>query len=222
MSHLRLADVLGVTLTTELAAALASRPLIEAVHLSPNTLHRVSAGVWETLAQLDNCFKSLGLTIWADSLDQLDPLQMDCQPVRRQLPPSLLALTGLGRLDLTLLSGTAFWDDYPEPRLGGLERMPLHTLSTDGGTPLEVWNCLQLSELRALNSPIAMPRRGHGPLPPLHALDLSCWWEGSFTADLCGLSCLTELSPSSCKFSSGVALPREVSQLRCATEWASH
>lgn len=205
MSHLREADVHGVPLTPELASALASRPLIEAVHLSPaNGLEHVSEGVWGPLAALGSRLKSLYLTVWMAALEHApDP------PMQHQLPPGLVALTGLGRLDMLLMG----YDAFPRALLGGLERTPLHTLHTDGGTPAQAWSCMQLSELHALNNPIAMPRAGQA-LAPLCTLDLSSWTASRLPAALCGLSCLTGLSLSSCNFTASATLPSEMSQLR--------
>ncbi|PRW34084.1 leucine rich repeat [Chlorella sorokiniana] len=203
MPCLRTVDFYGVLLTAELAAALAGGPLIEAVDLSPeNGLEHIPQGVWEPLALLGSRLKSLHLVVYMAASDR-DP------DGAHQLPPGLLVLTGLGRLDMLLIGHDAF----PRSVLPGLERLPLHTLTTDGGTPVEVWSCMQLSELRALNNPIVMLPADHGTLPPLRSLELICWHSGGFPAILCGLSRLTALSLYGCQFPSGAALPRQVSQL---------
>lgn len=210
MPRLREVGLHGPPLTEALASALASRPRIEAVHLSPSgVLDLPPEGAWEPLAQLGRRLKSLHLIVCMGALGRAtDP------PTRHQLPPGLLALTGLGRLDMLLIAH----DTYPRTRLGGLEQTPLCTLQTDGGTPIEVWSCRQLSELHALNDPIAMPAASHGALPPLRTLELDCWQAGSrgFPAVLCRLSLLTELSLRSCNFGLNAGLPPEFSQLRWA------
>lgn len=208
MPELREAEIIGVPLTEALAGALASRPHIAAVNLDPaNDLEALPEGVWPPLAELGGRLRSLNLIAWMAALD----LTADGPPGRR-LPAGLLSLTGLGRLDMLLIGH----DSYPRLRLAGLEQMPLHTLQTDGGTPVEVWSCTQLSRLHALNNPIAMPAAGAGVLPPLRSLELMCWRPSShgFPAVLCGLSCLTELSLHSCAFPPGAGLPPEMSQLR--------
>lgn len=203
MPLLREVSIQGVELTPDLASALASRPQIDAVHLHPaNGLEHMAEGIWKPLGQLGGRLKSLFLMVWIAALPHA--------PDPPALPAGLLALTGLGRLDMLLME----FDAFSQPRLVGLERTPLHTLHTDGGTPVEAWSCMQLSELDALNDPIAMPRAGQGALPPLCTLDLSCWTASSFPAALCGLSRLTELSLYNCNFMSSAMLPSEVSQLR--------
>lgn len=206
LPRLRQISIHAVPLTAGLAVALASGPRVEAVHLEPsNGLETFPAGVWEPLAQLGNRLNSMHLTVRMPGLRRAaDP------PMRYLLPAGLLALTGLGRLDMVLITADAF----PATRLAGLEQTPLHTLVTDGGTPDEVWSCMQLTELHAHNDLIAMPATGHGTLPPLRTLDLDGWHARGFPAVLCGLSCLTQLTLSYFTFLPGAGLPPEVSQLR--------
>lgn len=250
----------GMLLTEELASALASRPHIEAVHLSPaNYVDSFGQGVWGALARLGYRLKSLHLNVCMTDLD----LSLDA-PVRRQLPPGLLALTGLGSLDMVLLGH----DHEHGAMLGVLQQTPLRSLETDGCTPMEVrcgmrhrhglpsclqllalqapalllsapltsrqlphfchtiatpitpcqvWRCMQLTSLYALDDPIAMPEANHGALPPLRELEIRCRHNNEpFPAVLCGLSRLTMLSLIHCTLSENSGLPPEILKLRRA------
>ena len=214
MPELREVVLDGVPLTPALATALASRPHVEAVQLgSATSLEELLEGVWPPLAELGERLLSLNLNV------SMGMLPLAAEVAGHQLPPGLLALTGLGRLDMLLMGHDMLLMGHgalSRMHLPGLDRLPLHTLQTDRGTPAEVWRCSQLTQLSALNDPIAMPAAGQGGLPPLLSLDLTYWRPAShgFPTALRGLSRLETLSLHSCRFPPGTGLPAEFSQLR--------
>ncbi|KAL4436983.1 hypothetical protein ABPG75_004122 [Micractinium tetrahymenae] len=206
MSRLRQLSLWEVPITAELAVAIASLPALESVALWA-VRDPPAEAAWPHLAQLGARFKLLDMTAFMTDLPR------NAEGIH-QMPPGLLACTGLGQLDLCLIP----WDAFPSTRLAGLTALPaLRSMNTDGGVPREAWTCRGLTCLQTLNNPVAMPSLSLPPsqLAPLRELGLSCWDSGGrpFPEKLCHLSALESLTLSHCRLPPVGALQPQISQL---------
>ena len=208
LPRLRRVNLSGISLEPELAAALADLPQLESAGLS-SMPGLPEEAAWPPLARMGTRLQRLDFPLYADYLPMRDGIF--------HIPDGMLALTGLGELDIQLtmpLEG-----GFLAHRLGGLDALPaLHTLTTDCGAPQEVWTCPGLTYLHIQGPSAALPAPGYaGQLSPLRELELHrCLVDDAagFPEVLCQLSGLTRLEMSECTLRPQAALPPHFSQLR--------